>query len=359
MPRIAPLFLICVLLVSQLAGAQETATPSRPAASAETDSVQPSTGDATTSSPAAETIYSGPQVGEPLSPFLVRGVYDDDAGQEIDFVQRADSKPIVLIFVHDVNRPSVALTRVLTTYTHSRAKDGLTTGIVWLDDDATEAERTLQRIRHALAPNVPIGISIDGREGPGSYGLNRNVTLTILVANENTVTANFALVQPSLQSDLPKILTKIVEVVGGEVPRLETLEGMPQMMRGRMQSARAAPNEAVMADLRDRIRPVIQRDATDEEIDTAATAVEAYLENNPAARREVGRIATTIVNSDKLTNYGTARSQAVLRRWKETYGPEFEQARATAESSESDAASRDAPAATTTDEPASSEVTAP
>ena len=32
------------------------------------------------------------------------------------------------------------MTRVLTTYTAARAKDGLHTGVVWLADDATEAE---------------------------------------------------------------------------------------------------------------------------------------------------------------------------------------------------------------------------
>jgi uncharacterized protein (TIGR00369 family) len=35
--------------------------------------------------------------------------------------------------------------------------------------------------------------------------LNRNVTLTVIVAKDQVVTANFPLVQPSVQADAPKI----------------------------------------------------------------------------------------------------------------------------------------------------------
>ncbi|MGN6544238.1 MAG: hypothetical protein ACTHK7_04260, partial [Aureliella sp.] len=180
-----------------------------------------------------EPIFSGPQPGEPLPGLTVRGVFDDAAGKEFDFVARAAGKPIVLIFIHDATRPSIAMTRVLSAYTLTRAKDGLATGIVWLDDDPTAAENTLKRIRHALTPGAPIGISLDGREGPGSYGLNRNVMLTILVAKENKVTANFALVQPSIQADLPKILKAIVDAAGGTAPKLEELPGVAEMTRAR------------------------------------------------------------------------------------------------------------------------------
>src|SRR5688572_23335464 len=154
---------------------------------------------------AADPVFSGPQADEKLPAFKVRGVFDTDAGKELDFVTQADGKPIVLIFVHDLNRQSISVVRVLSSYTVSRAKDGLHTGVVWLDADATEAENTLKRIKHALTPHAPTGVSLDGREGPGAYGLNRNVQLTILVGKAGKVTANFALVQPSLQADLPKI----------------------------------------------------------------------------------------------------------------------------------------------------------
>ena len=261
----------------------------------------------------SEDVFSGPQVGEKLPSFLIRGVLGDIGGKDVDFVKVAGGQPIVLVFIHDVNRPSIGLTRILTDYTVGRAKDGLTTGVVLLDDDATEAENTLKRISHALTPGVPTGVSLNGREGPGSLGLNRNVTLTILVAKEGKVTGNFALVQPSLQADLPGILKAIVHVVGGTAPSLEDLPGMRAMRR----PAAGEPDPK----LRGLIRPVIQRDATPEAVDKAAAAVEEYIKKNEAARRDVGRIASTIVESGKLSNYGTKRAQEYLRKWAKEYGP--------------------------------------
>ena len=45
-----------------------------------------------------------------------------------------------LIFVHDVNRQSIGMTRVLSGYAVSRADDGLHTGLVFLADDETQIE---------------------------------------------------------------------------------------------------------------------------------------------------------------------------------------------------------------------------
>jgi hypothetical protein len=262
--------------------------------------------------PADDPVFSGPQVGEKLTAFKVRGAFEPDAGKDLDFVSAAKGKPIVLVFVHEANRPSIGLTRILTTYTKSRAKDGLTTGVVWLSDDATEAENTLKRIKHALAEGVPTGIFPDGREGPGSYGLNRKVTLTILVGNKDKVTANFALVQPSLQADLPKILDAVVKEVGGKAPKLEEIEGLKEMKKE--VGKEPDPN------LRALLRPVIQKDAKPEDVDKAAKAVEEYVAKNEPARAEVGRIANTIINAGKLEDYGTARAQEYLKKWAKEYG---------------------------------------
>jgi hypothetical protein len=258
-------------------------------------------------------VFSGPQVGEKLPVLPVRGVFGTDAGKVLDFVGAADGKPIVLVFVHQLDRPTIGMARALTTYTRERAKDGLTTGIVWLDDDAIEAENTLKRIRHALPRGVPIGISADGIEGPGSYGLNRNVALTIIIGNEGKVTANFALVQPSIQADLPKVFDEIVRLVGGEAPDVAKFAGPREAMRGR---AATEPDPR----LRRLIRPVIQLNATEEEVDKAAANVEAFLDDNETAKREVGRISRTIVDSGKLESYGTPRAQEYLRKWADRYG---------------------------------------
>ena len=168
-----------------------------------------------------EKIFSGPQVGEKLAGFEVQGVYDDDAGKKRPWRESVEAdKATLLIFIHEITRPSVGVTRIVADYAAEREADGLKTSVVFLADDITEMTNRLQRARHALPENVPIAISVDGQEGPGAYGLNRNVSLTILVAKEGVVTANYALVQPSVQADVPKVFNEIVKLIGGEAPKV-------------------------------------------------------------------------------------------------------------------------------------------
>lgn len=263
---------------------------------------------------AEDPVFSGPQPGEKLAGFKVRGVFDDQAGQESDLVAAAKGAPILLVFVHKATRPSIGVTRVLMNYAKTRGRDGLHYGIVWLAEDATAAEAFLKRARHAL-PEVPLGISVDGQEGPGSYGLNRNVTLTILVAKENKVTANFALVQPSLQADAPQVAEAIVAVVGGKAPSVEELTAG---------QGRRPPRAAMEANLRRLIGPVLNKDATEAEVDAAAKRVEDYIAKHPQTGKEFGSRARRIVDSGKLANYGTERAQEYLRKWARKYGPAAE-----------------------------------
>ncbi len=280
------LTLACVLLHSSLM-AQDSSPPSN-----------------------SQPIFSGPQPGEKLASFEVRGVLGDSAGQTLNFVKSAAGKPLVLIFVHEVSRPTISFTRILSAYTVTRAPDGLHTGVIWLDDDATTAESTVKRVQHALTAKAPLGVSLDGREGPGSYGLNRHVALTILIGKDDKVIANFALVQPSLQADLPKVLDAIVKVVGGTAPKLDDLPEMKESM-SRGATASTSTNEL----LRPYLRPIIQRDASAEQVESAITKLEKFVADNKEAREELIRIAKTIADSGKLSNYGTQPAQAFLEKW--------------------------------------------
>src|SRR5262249_40371321 len=145
-------------------------------------------------------------------------------------------------------------------------------------------------------------------------GLNRNVTLTIIVGKDNKVSANFALVQPSIQADLPKILKEVVAVVGGEVPKLEDLPEVKDMLKSRPATDGADPKIPML------MRAVIQLKATPEDVDKAAAEVEKYVKDNEAARKEVGRIAKTVVEGGKLENYGIPKAQEYLKKWAKEYG---------------------------------------
>ena len=63
-----------------------------------------------------EPVFSGPQAGEKLTPFTMTGVFDQSAGNAIDLVSTAAGKPILLVFVHEANCPSIAVSRALLNY---------------------------------------------------------------------------------------------------------------------------------------------------------------------------------------------------------------------------------------------------
>ena len=266
-------------------------------------------------------VFSGPQVGEKLAEFKVQGVYDGDAGKQLDYVASAAGKPVLIVFVHQVTRPSIAVTRMLMDYASTRTKDGLNSGVVFLSDDQTATQALLKRARHAMPKNTPIGISVDGVEGPGSYGLNRKMTLTILVGKENRVTANFALVQPSVQADVRKVVGEVVKLVGGEVPTLEKLGGeFRRAPAKKKKTDKTRPRGQLDAELQTLLRALIQKTAKPEDVKKTANDIEEYLKKHETSRARVGEIAQRIIAAGKLKDYGTPPAQAHLKKWAAQFG---------------------------------------
>ncbi len=169
-----------------------------------------------------DPVYSGPQPGENLATFKVLGFTGPQAGKEFEFLEPLKGAPTLLVFVHELTRPASQLMRPLDLYGSNLAEDGFATHFVWLAADRSAAEDRLRAIQGAIQFKSPISISLDGLEGPGSYGLNRKVALTILVVKENKVVANFAITQPN-ETDAPKVLEAMAKLVGKSAPTLAEL----------------------------------------------------------------------------------------------------------------------------------------
>lgn len=172
---------------------------------------------------ADEPVFSGPQAGEKLTPFRVQGVFGPSAGKEVELIGELKGAPTVLVFVHEITRPTLQLLRPIDRYGRKLAGDGLQTHFVWLTADRARTEQFLTTASKSLALESPVSMSVDGLEGPGNYGLNRKVTLTILVARDNKVIANFAIVQPN-ETDGPKVLAPVAKLMGKPAPTLNELK---------------------------------------------------------------------------------------------------------------------------------------
>ena len=162
---------------------------------------------------ADDPVFSGPQPGEALTSFKAVAFSGPRAGREVELPGEFAGKPTVLVFVHEITRPALQLIRPVDHYAAKWADAGLNARVVWLAADPAQAQAFLKRARNSLNLKSPVVIALGGAEGPGNYGLNRNVTLTILAANEGKVTANFAIVQPN-ETDAPRVLAAVAKLVG-------------------------------------------------------------------------------------------------------------------------------------------------
>jgi hypothetical protein len=168
-----------------------------------------------------DPVYSGPQPGEKLRGFSVIPPRRNRQDDQFDPVALALGKPHILIFLDDSDigegigayAPSV-----LTIRKHSRS--GLAASVVILAHErATEVpfakygEDDPGRIY--LDTVYRIGYSPEGRDGPGAYGLNRNLPLTILIADaeENVLhTFPFREIPPDFSN--PNVLGGLADALG-------------------------------------------------------------------------------------------------------------------------------------------------
>ncbi len=169
-----------------------------------------------------EKVFSGPQPGEKLTAFKAQGISGPEAGKEF-MIAGGKPAPTLLIFVHEITRPGMQLLRPVDYYASRLAPTGLQTHLVWLSADRTKTEEFLTRAKQSLSLRSPVSISLDGQEGPGNYGLNRKVALTILVARDGKVTDNFAIIQPN-ETDAPKVLAALAKLTGQKAPTLDEIQ---------------------------------------------------------------------------------------------------------------------------------------
>ena len=241
---------------------------------------------------AADPVFSGPQPGERTTGFKVAS---GASGGERDPVAENDGKPVVLVFLHALERSLVPLLRVVDEYAASRSNH-LNSEIVFLAEDRLTGEQRMKAVQGSLRMKSRLGVSLDGPEGPGNYGLNKECMMTIVVAKGNRVTDNFALVQPGI-ADAPKIIAALAKISGDDnPPAAEALlarggreEMRPNARRERMRREGgdafpgAVPTDAKLTGLlRQFIRPANDEAA----VDRVLGEVKASIKDDPALTQQ-------------------------------------------------------------------------
>jgi len=255
-----------------------------------------------TSASAKDKVFSGPQIGEKITPFKVVDVIGENKGKEWEVIDRMKGKPVTIVFMHGIERSMVQFLLAIDEYGQTK-KDVLNTAIVVLSNDRVESEKRLPLVIQSLRLRSATALSVDGAEGPGNYGLNKECLLTIVVAKENKVTANFALVQPGI-ADAPAVIAAMAKACGDESPPtaqalLAKRGGGRDMARGgattrpattqpsgagaKPQLPGAAPTDAKLLAL---LRSFIQKGNDDATVDKMVKEVQQYVKGNPDLTRQ-------------------------------------------------------------------------
>ena len=175
-------------------------------------------------------VYSGPQVGERITPFKVVEL-GGGSSREHDLIAENKGAPIALIFVHNIERSMAPLLRVIDQYGAER-KEMLRTEVIFLSADRLAAEQRFPVAGKSLRLQSRLSLSLDGLEGPGNYGLNKECLMTVVIAKENKVTANFALVQPGV-ADAPRVIEALAKAAGdANPPQVAELDARRQALSG-------------------------------------------------------------------------------------------------------------------------------
>lgn len=181
-----------------------------------------------------QELYSGPLPGEPIVPFEVVAATGPERDTVVDYVTRFDGAPTVYCFVHNVSRASSRTVRALDVACAARADEGLRTLFVMLGSDQDETERYGMIFPGLLDLSSHVGISVDGNEGPGAWGLDRELVLTVTVAKGDMTVASFPLLSPN-ETDVPRIM----EAVDPLLVELETFEDLRDEVLRLRQDVRA------------------------------------------------------------------------------------------------------------------------
>ena len=252
-----------------------------------------------------EKVFSGPQPGEKLTGFKVQGMFGRWDGKEADVIADAAKAPTLLIFVHEWTRQTLQLTRGLDTYGDKWASKGLKTYFVNLTADKAKTEQFLQGAKNSLNLKCPQSISLDGLEGPGNYGLNRKMTVTILVAKDNKVTANFPIVQPN-ETDTPKVLAAVADLLGEPKPSQEEISAAT---KGPVRTRPDAKNATDPA-LTTLMRQMIQKDNDEAKVKETLTAMQKWAGDDAAKKKQLKEYCQKVVE----LGYGNDLAQRALKR---------------------------------------------
>ncbi len=276
---------------------------------------------------AADPVFSGPQPGEPTTGFQVVELSGTRAGQDRDPIADHAGAPTALVFVHGLERSLAPLLRAVDAYGASQATR-LKTELVFLSADRLTGEQRVKAAAGSLRLQGRVGLSLDGAEGPGNYGLNKDCLITLIGARGNVVVTNFALVQPGI-ADAPAVIAALAELCGDpHPPSAEAILAPAQPGRDAMRPQETAPSDgrkpadpfpgAVPTDakLQGLLRGFFRATNDNARVNALLVEVKEYIQDDAELKRQALDGWTRVLHFED--RYGTGYSRKVAAEFLES-----------------------------------------
>lgn len=164
-----------------------------------------------------ERLYSGPQTGERLPALTVVGVGGKNDGKEFDPIQTAGDDPVLLALIDgsELGRKTTYFLGKLSEAVRANSSSNMQFSLVYFGDDPAVLEKQIEAVDNYLPDSLVSSYSKNGRDGPGNYGLNRKVPVTIILGKSGKVLHNFAFGQHVFEID-PHVAGAVAQAIGTE-----------------------------------------------------------------------------------------------------------------------------------------------
>lgn len=146
-------------------------------------------------STAMADVTSGPPVGQAVEGFSVEAVTGASSGQKVDVVAARGTKPTVYAFVPSDkwSRPCARFLKKLDAEVGSLPDVQVVA--VWLTPDVNVSKEYLPKAQQSLQfGRTDLTVFAGDASGPGSWGINTDADVTIVVVKEGKVGQTFGFV---------------------------------------------------------------------------------------------------------------------------------------------------------------------
>ena len=161
---------------------------------------------------AAETIKSGPQVGETLKgPFQPLNVTGEKAGEKNCLYCSNGSNPVAMIFARSASEDLGKLCKKIEACCDKNTECKMGSFVVVCSDE----EGTEAKLKQLAKDNdlKKVVLSIDNPAGPEGYKVNKDAEITVVLYRDRNVKANFAYKKGEMKdADIEEIVKAVPKI---------------------------------------------------------------------------------------------------------------------------------------------------